>query len=192
MRAGRGRAPNPRLADPHLLICCSVLPLTSARDLGGYKSQQGHDVRVEELLNGAATRAGVLGGAMMVAVETGDLDALTELLARPGSDINWVDPQSGRSLLQHACCLSGRAPRRNAARSVRLLLERGADANRADPRYGDTALHTAAHNGLADCMERLLIGGADRTAKNKDGETARDVSRRASGRSVCPRVASQL
>ena len=60
---------------------------------------------------------------------------------------------------------------------VRLLLARGAPLDQQDPRYGDTALMTAAHNGLADVVRMLRDAGADRTLVNADGRTALQVAR---------------
>ena len=128
-------------------------------------------ILVEALLEGAQTRAGLLGGAMVVAIQEGDMNTLEELLAEPGSDANWSSTGGG-SLLQTAC-IPPVCP--DAACAVRTLLDAGADPNYADPR-GDTALHDAAANGLVDCMKHLLISGADAALKNENGRMARDVA----------------
>ena len=128
-------------------------------------------ILVEALLEGAQTRAGLLGGAMVVAIQEGDMNTLEELLAEPGSDANWSSTGGG-SLLQTAC-IPPVCP--DAACAVRTLLDAGADPNYADPR-GDTALHDAAANGLVDCMKHLLISGADAARKNENGHMARDVA----------------
>ena len=132
---------------------------------------EGNKIAVEALLEGAQTRAGLLGGAMVVAIQEGDMNTLEELLAEPGSDANWSSTGGG-SLLQTAC-IPPVCP--DAACAVRTLLDAGADPNYADPR-GDTALHDAAANGLVDCMKHLLISGADAARKNENGHMARDVA----------------
>ena len=128
-------------------------------------------ILVEALLEGAQTRAGLLGGAMVVAIQEGDTNTLAELLAEPGSDANW-SCTGGISLLQTAC-IPPVGP--DAACAVRTLLDAGADPNYADP-HGDTALHDAAANGLVDCMKHLLISGADAARENENGHMARDVA----------------
>ena len=128
-------------------------------------------ILVEALLEGAQTRAGLLGGAMVVAIQEGDTNTLAELLAEPGSDASWSST-GGDSLLQTACIPPVRP---DAACAVRTLLDAGADPNYADP-HGGTALHDAAANGLVDCMKHLLIGGADAARKNENGATATDMA----------------
>ena len=128
-------------------------------------------ILVEALLEGAQTRAGLLGGAMVVAIQEGDMNTLEELLAEPGSDANWSSTGGG-SLLQ-TTCIPPVCP--DAACAVRTLLDAGADPNYADP-HGDTALHDAAANGLVDCMKHLLISGADAALTNENGRMARDVA----------------
>ena len=132
---------------------------------------EGNKIAVEALLEGAQTRAGLLGGAMVVAIQEGDTNTLAELLAEPGSDANW-SCTGGISLLQTAC-IPPVGP--DAACAVRTLLDAGADPNYADP-HGDTALHDAAANGLVDCMKHLLISGADAARENENGHMARDVA----------------
>ena len=136
-----------------------------------HPAREANRILMEELLEGAQTRAGLLGGAMVVAIQEGDMNTLEELLAEPGSDANWSSTGGG-SLLQTAC-IPPVCP--DAACAVRTLLDAGADPNYADPR-GDTALHDAAANGLVDCMKHLLISGADAALKNENGRMARDVA----------------
>ncbi len=56
-----------------------------------------------------------------------------------------------------------------------LLLSQKLDANTQD-RDGDTALHDAARFGHAECVDVLVAAGADKSIKNKKGETASDVA----------------
>ena len=139
-----------------------------------HPAREANKILMEELLEGAQTRAGLLGGAMVVAIQEGDTNTLAELLAEPGSDANW-SCTGGISLLQTACIPRQVAVRSEAACAVRTLLDAGADPNYADP-HGDTALHDAAANGLVDCMKHLLISGADAALKNENGRMARDVA----------------
>ncbi len=55
------------------------------------------------------------------------------------------------------------------------MLANGADVNKANYQ-GDTPLHTAAFWGIEANIKLLLQYGADRSIKNKNGETAYDVA----------------
>ncbi|XP_055631266.1 transient receptor potential channel pyrexia-like [Toxorhynchites rutilus septentrionalis] len=55
-----------------------------------------------------------------------------------------------------------------------ILISWGANVNHKDV-YGFTALHLAALDGLAHCVEILLFHGADVTTKSKKGTTALNV-----------------
>ncbi|KAI8965046.1 hypothetical protein F5Y11DRAFT_314485 [Daldinia sp. FL1419] len=57
----------------------------------------------------------------------------------------------------------------NATSIVRLLLERGANVNAADPRYGETALHLAAQMGAKDSIDLLLSQQVQKVDVNKKG-----------------------
>ncbi|KAI9339812.1 ankyrin repeat-containing domain protein [Zopfochytrium polystomum] len=72
------------------------------------------------------------------------------------------------------CALHWAADRGHAA-VVRWLVERGAtvDARDADEA---TPLHYAAIAESREAIDALLACGADRTAKNADGETPQDVA----------------
>ena len=60
---------------------------------------------------------------------------------------------------------------------VRVLLERGADANGRSEEGGFTPLHNAAGSGAAELVRILLEHGADLDAKTDDGRTPRDVAK---------------
>lgn len=49
--------------------------------------------------------------------------------------------------------------------AVRLLIERGANVNRAEPKFSYTALHLAATQGYADAVKELAKAGADLEAR---------------------------
>ena len=81
--------------------------------------------------------------------------------------IEWADAR-GQTLLHWAC--SEDNPSR---KSVKTLLELGADPNRGD-RYNRTPLHVCAHNGTAERQEiarHLIDHGANRLLKDQSGNT---------------------
>ena len=168
----------------------------SARDLGGYVSEQSFDYQVEGLLD-RSTRTDVIGGCMRDAILEGNTHVLRGLLAEPGSKVDWRDESSSVTftLLSAACRVSKTASpfedasaharqRSHAAECVQLLLEHNADVNRSDATYGDTPLMNAAHNGLVDCVRCLLAGGADYSLLNVDGIDALQVAKQ-SGEPEC-------
>ena len=147
----------------------------TARDIGGYKSGKDYDREVEELLNSATSRAGLLGDAMQVAIKEGDLATLTSLLTEPGSNANWLDDE-GKSLLHVGCTDRGEGHVHTRVAMLRLILTAGANVDYAEPQYGDTALHYAAANGQLELIEQLLLHGADQTLKDNEGQTPRDIA----------------
>ena len=58
---------------------------------------------------------------------------------------------------------------------VRLLLDEGADINRADC-YGRTPLNRAAGRGYTEMVELLLVRGADINTADNDGYTPLDYA----------------
>jgi hypothetical protein len=161
----------------------------TARDLGGWKSEESHDYLVEGLLDECSgegvSRAAVLGSCLAMAMATTlnevankeeQAIAVEKLLADPDFAVEWTDPR-GLSLL-HRALRADNGRGEYAGRYVRLLLQKGAPVDHADPKYGDTPLMVASANGNAGCMKQLLEAGADRHAVNRDGETALQLARR--------------
>jgi len=101
------------------------------------------------------------------ACAAGDL-GLVRSLIEDGADVNAPDPALGVTPLSYAA-LFGRDE------VVAMLLQKGADANRAN-RDGGTALHGAAFLGRADIARELLKSGADPKKRNERGETALDAT----------------
>lgn len=65
----------------------------------------------------------------------------------------------------------------NAANSITLLGEAGADLNTQDKK-GRTPLHRATYEGKVAATEALLAQGADPTITNKNGKTAFQIARK--------------
>jgi ankyrin repeat protein len=105
---------------------------------------------------------------------------LAEFLLENGADPNAPLPDSGETPLHAATARSGPAQ----TLVVRVLLAAGADATRAckpgvetgafmrDVRTrGETPLHRAAAYGDLDMIERLIAAGAQKDAKDSNGDT---------------------
>ena len=107
-----------------------------------------------------------LSGGLSRAVEA-DCGACIDMLIKPGGK-----PAVNAGLLQAA---SGRD-----ARTLRILLDHGADAKLADPGLGLTALMYAAisEGAPVENVKTLLDRGADVNAKTVDGTTALDYALR--------------
>lgn len=101
------------------------------------------------------------------ACAAGDRDVVQRLLD-DGADVNAPDPVLSVTPLSYAT-IFGRDE------VAKLLLQRGADAKRAN-RDGGTALHGAAFLGRADIARELLKAGADPKIRNERGETALDAT----------------
>ena len=98
----------------------------------------------------------------------------TRLLLERGADLTAVSANALRNQPLNAAVAGPNAETRTAC--VRLLLERGADANNRQE-HGNTPLHTAAHMGDAATVEALLAHGADARLRSDDGQSAADYAR---------------
>ncbi|KAF5615103.1 ankyrin repeat [Fusarium sp. NRRL 52700] len=87
-----------------------------------------------------------------------------EILQHLLTDASSKEKMAGDITLAHIAALHGHS------NSLRLLLERGADANAADVE-GRTPLHLAAHYSHLECISLLLAHGANVNAKAKDRGT---------------------
>lgn len=98
--------------------------------------------------------------------------AVFRYLLEQGADVNQAAHNPMRVAPLHA------AAARGDLEAVRLLLERGADAN-ARQQSGYVALHTAAAGGRKELASLLLAYGADPAAATDTGETAGDLADKA-------------
>jgi ankyrin repeat protein len=100
---------------------------------------------------------------LMLAAESGHSYLVTLMLAL-GADANAVD-RLGRTALM-------RAAKADDSQSVEWLLRAGAKVDQATTQQGWTALMWAACHAAAKAIVALLIGGADRDLRDRDGQTA--------------------
>jgi len=105
-----------------------------------------------------------LAKSLMAAIHKGDMEALRKLLdGNPGiSTVFIVDAkQVGRTLLHVATDWPGHFP--NVARTIALLIERGADPDAPVIRAKtqETPLHWAASSNDVDAIDALLDDGAN-------------------------------
>lgn len=97
-------------------------------------------------------------------------EAIARRLMDLGADVNAISTNAQRVAPIHAA-----VARRDLA-MVRLLLERGADAN-AVQSGGFTPLHGAAGEGSNEIVELLLASGANRDQLTDDGRSAAAIAR---------------
>jgi hypothetical protein len=105
-----------------------------------------------------------LAQALMSAIQTGDVEALRQLLdSEPSiSKGRIVDPKgASRTLLHVAADWPGHFP--NVAQTIELLIERGADpdASMVGGNAPEKPLHWAASSNDVDALNALLDGGAN-------------------------------
>jgi ankyrin repeat protein len=106
---------------------------------------------------------------------------LCEFLIESGADANAAAPDTGETPLHSALCTTARAAHDLV---VRVLLAHGADPNRATKPSVETGcfmrdcrtkaespLHRAAAFGSEETIDLLLGAGADREAKDMNGDT---------------------
>ena len=94
---------------------------------------------------------------------------LAKALIERGADVNAAAKNPQRVAPVHAA-----ATVRDRA-TMRLLLERGADAN-ARQQLGFTPFHSAASRGDIDMAKLLIDFGADPNARTEDGKNAIDIA----------------
>ncbi len=128
---------------------------------------------------GADLAATTASGGDLLNVATGAGNALViEDLLGLGFDVEGVYSESKMTNLMRACLVpNDHSRRRDRVRGdlpvARLLLEAGAEVNRADAQ-GRTALHYAAGAGLPALVELLLEAGADPTIADAEGRLPAD------------------
>jgi ankyrin repeat protein len=111
------------------------------------------------------------GGTALMAAATGGRAATVQILLKSGASADAVDDTQSTALMW-AIRYGLQRPEPDGGLSVlRLLLDFGADVNRADE-MGDTPLILAATEGSREAISLLLTHGADLHAANGQGTTA--------------------
>lgn len=134
----------------------------------------GEEARVKELLASdpgvlhSRTADGYPGPGMAIFFGHG---ALARWLIEQGADVNAPAENALKVAPVHAAAAAC------DRETMRMLLERGADAN-ARQQLEYTALHGAASRGDVEMAKLLLAHGAERDAKASDGMTPADVARK--------------
>ncbi|MSR28052.1 MAG: DUF1573 domain-containing protein [Phycisphaerales bacterium] len=100
---------------------------------------------------------------LVSAAQKGDVAKVKELLAASGTNVNEVDPDTGRTAIHWAA-------RENRGEIVGILIEAKADVNAQD-RTGKGPLTLAAETGSVDATSRLIAAGASVTARDQIGGT---------------------
>jgi len=85
-------------------------------------------------------------------------------------DVHQVEPTSGRTALHKAAFWGHNAMVEYLVKELKL------DPNAQD-NYGDTPLHEAAKFGHDTVVRHLIMGGANKLVKNKEGKTPIDLAR---------------
>ncbi|XP_055848380.1 transient receptor potential channel pyrexia [Episyrphus balteatus] len=166
-------APN---ADPNVRICIREKESTALH----LAADEGNVECVDLLLSkGADAKLKNHRGftALHLAARTSSLECVESLLRNGNADSNAEDFDHRTPL--HAAV--GKSE--NAYDILETLISWGANVNHKDI-YGFTALHLAALDGLAQCVEMLIFHGADVTTKSKKGTSALNVITRKTPASV--------
>ena len=115
-----------------------------------------------------------MSGTFWKAAAAGDLKALRRCIDVHQQPIDMPRPAQTTRMSALALAVHHGQPK-----AVKLLLERRADANLAEPDGGLTPLHLCARAADRPHIGRLLLGsGADPDAVNRDGESAVVYARR--------------
>jgi ankyrin repeat protein len=104
---------------------------------------------------------------------------VVQKLIELGADVNHVNERGFTPLIYTATPLRGQNLRGTQAERneiARLLIEHGADVNRV-VEGGNTALHFAVDDKNLGLVQMLLVAGADRHAKTRQGHTPLDVAK---------------
>jgi ankyrin repeat protein len=97
-----------------------------------------------------------------------------EALLDAGADVRAVARNSEANLAINAAAAGPRADRRPEI--VKLLITRGTPVDGRGSPAGHSPLHEAAFNGDLALVRLLLDSGADRSLRNREGETALDIA----------------
>ena len=156
-------------ANPNAVNKRKVTPLIAA-------SYNGNFLIVKSLLDAGASIGGIDAtgkGALVYAAAKG-FSRIVGVLLDAGES---VDSRYGYSLtaLMWASGHTNEVPPSDGAKTVSLLLARGADLIAHDDR-GRTALMIAGQRGHKHIVELLLGHGADRTMTDNEGKTAWDLA----------------
>ena len=109
---------------------------------------------------------------LMRAVNYSAIYAIKHLLAN-GIDVNEKNLQGSTALMWVAGGdIFGGSSRTNDTEMAKLLIEAGADANKKEYYFGNTALMYFAVGASPEAVKILIDAGADINAKNFEGETA--------------------
>jgi ankyrin repeat protein len=108
--------------------------------------------------------------------------AVVRKLIDLGANVNHADDEGRTPLIYVARAPFGKggyAQSTMAARNeiAKLLLERGAEVNRAEKHHGDTALHWAVSDRNPELTQMLLAAGAEVNAKTSEGHTPMDIAK---------------
>lgn len=98
------------------------------------------------------------------AVAEGNLFALSKLYKASAVRETARDPRTGRSILSEAVL-------KGDAFMAEFLVENGASVTLRSNLGAETALHFAVLGGNVECMDILLVHGAEPNARNKAGQT---------------------